>query len=87
MCQFIEKSHGGGVSYIAQRYSKGNNKYMKSYDNSKPSICIIYLDVNNFYSWTMIQCLSRGEFRRLTQDKSNNLDVNTILDNNPESYI
>ena len=55
MYQFIKKSTKGGLSYIAQKYIKGNNKYMKSYDGSKPSICIIYLDVKNLYGWTMIQ--------------------------------
>ena len=30
MYQFIKKSTKGGLSYIAQKYIKGNNKYMKS---------------------------------------------------------
>ena len=29
---FVEKGMRGGISYIAKRYSKANNKYMKSYD-------------------------------------------------------
>ena len=32
MYQFIEKSMRGGISYIANRYRKTNNKYMKTYD-------------------------------------------------------
>ena len=29
---FFEKSTRGGISYISNRYSKTNNKYLKSYD-------------------------------------------------------
>ena len=35
---FIEKGVRGGISYIAKRHSKANNKYMKSYDEYKESI-------------------------------------------------
>ena len=34
----------GGILYIAERHSKGNNKHMRSYDNSKSSKYIAYLD-------------------------------------------
>ena len=42
----IEKGMRGGISYIAKRFSKANNKYMQSYDNSKPKKYITYLDAN-----------------------------------------
>ena len=32
MYLFIEKGIKGGISYIAKRYSKANNKYIQSYD-------------------------------------------------------
>ena len=32
----IEKGMKGGISYIAKRCSKANNKYMKNYDPKKP---------------------------------------------------
>ena len=36
-----------GISYTAERYSTGNNKYMQSCDNKKPSMYNIYVDNNN----------------------------------------
>ena len=44
---FIENGLRGGISYIAKRYAKGNNKYMKDYDPKKHSTFISYLDMNN----------------------------------------
>ena len=60
---FIEKGLRGGISYIAKRHSKANNKYMECYDSSKESIYIIYLDVNNLYGWVMIQYLPYSGFK------------------------
>ena len=37
MFLFIEKRLRGGISYIAKRYAKTNNKYMKDYGPKKPS--------------------------------------------------
>ena len=42
MYLFIEKGIKGGISYIAKRYSKANNKYIQSYDkkNQENLSCI-----------------------------------------------
>ena len=40
---FIEKELRGGISYIAKRYAKANNKYMNDYDPKKQSTFISYL--------------------------------------------
>ena len=38
---FIEKGLRGRISYIAKRYAKANNKYMKEYDPKKLSKFLI----------------------------------------------
>ena len=37
MYLFIKKGLTGGISYVAKRYTKANNKYMNNYDPKKPS--------------------------------------------------
>ena len=60
---FIEKGLRGGISYIAKRYAKANNKYINDYDPKKTSAFISYLDMNNFYDWAMSEYLPYGGFR------------------------
>ena len=62
---FIEKGTRGGVSYIAKRYAKANNKYMSDYDSNKQSTFITYLDRNNLYCWAMSEYLPYREFEWL----------------------
>ena len=45
----MEKGIRGGISYIAKRHSKANNKYIQLYDVNEPSKFITYLDANNLY--------------------------------------
>lgn len=75
MFQFIEKGLRGGISYIANRYSKANNKYMKEYYENKPSKYIMYLDANNLYGWAMSQYLPTGGFKWMTQKQIDNIDL------------
>ena len=35
MCIFFKKFSKGGISCISNRYSKANNRYLKSYDQNK----------------------------------------------------
>ena len=57
---FDEKGLRGGISYIAKRYVKANNKCMNDYEPKKPSTFISYLDMNNLYGWAMRDYLTRG---------------------------
>ena len=75
MFQFIEKCMRGGISYIANRYGKGNNKYMKKYDKKAPQKYIMYLDANNLYGWAMSQYLPTGRFRWMTKSQIDKTDL------------
>ena len=61
MFQFTEKGMRGGISYIANRYGKANNKYMEKYNKKEPSKYIMYLDANNLYGWPMSQYLPTSQ--------------------------
>ena len=75
MFQFIEKGMRGGISYIANRYGKANNKYMKTYDKKAPSKYIMYLDANNLYGWAMSQYLRTSGFRWMTKNQIDKIDL------------
>ena len=75
MFQFIEKGMRGGISYIANRYGKANNKYMSKYDENKPSKYIMYLDANNLYGWAMSQYLPTGGFKWLTEKQIDKINL------------
>ena len=60
---FFEKGMRGGVSYISNRYSKANNKYLKSYDAKQKSKHIIYLDANNLYGHEISKFLLTSGFK------------------------
>ncbi|KYN16317.1 hypothetical protein ALC57_11435 [Trachymyrmex cornetzi] len=64
---------------------KANNKYMRSYDSSKPSSYLMYYDVNNLYGWAMCQLLPYAEFQWV-KDVAN-FDVSAIAPDSPTDYI
>ena len=71
---FIEKGMRGGISYIAHRYAKANDKYMKNYNEKEGSSYIMYLDANNLYGWAMSQKLPSGNFHWIPCHEYINLD-------------
>ena len=87
MFQFIEKGLRGGISYIANRYGKANNKYMKKYDEKAPSKYIMYLDANNLYGWAMSQYLPTGGFRWMTEKQINKIDLAKYKEDSEKGFI
>ena len=80
---FIEK----GISYIAKRHSKANNKYTENYDDDKESVFIMYLGANNLYDWAMDQYLPCGGFKWLGKKEIDEFDSNLVKENSSVGYI
>ena len=76
-----------GISYIATRHSKANNKYMECYNSRKESIYITYLDANNLYDWVMSQYLPYSGFKWLNQKEISDFCLNSGSENSSIGYI
>ena len=85
MYLFIEKGLRGGISYIATRFAKANNKYINNYDPTKPSKFITYLDVNILHGWAMSRYFLYGRIKWLKN--ADNFDVNSISEKSLVGYI
>ena len=67
----LEKGTRSGVSYLFYRYSKANNKYLKSYDSKQESEHILYLDANNLYGYVISELLPTSGFKWIDQNSLN----------------
>ena len=86
MLMMFEKGKRGGISHISKRYAKANNKYMKDFDETKPSTFIQYLDANSLYGWAMTQKLPVHGFKWMDVDISSVLKLLEKKDTN-QGYI
>ena len=66
---FFEKITRDGISYVSNRYSKANNKYLKSYDPKQESNHIIYLDASNLYVYAMSKFFPTSELKSIDHEK------------------
>lgn len=85
--EMIEKGIRGGLSQCSLRNAKANNKYLPNFDNSQPSTYLIYLDCNNLYGYAMTKKLPISNFRFLTAQEIDNLNVFDVPDDSHVGYI
>ena len=85
MFQFIKKGMRGGVSYIANRYGKANNKYMKDNDKNVQSKYIMLS--RRLYGNSMSQYLPTGNFRWMTDKEISKIDLEKYGTNGKKGLI
>ena len=84
MYWFYEQGIRGSMSMISNRYAKANNNISKltptslgaNYDPSKKSTYVQNLDANNLYGASMREPLPTKDFRWLTEDEVEDLELN-----------
>ena len=84
---FLENSMRGGISTINCRHARANDPRLPDYDPTKPNSYITYLDVNNLYGYAMRQHLPTGDFKFLSRDEIDRLDIDSVDDEAATGYI
>lgn len=77
----------GGVSQCSKRYAAANNKYIDTFDSSKDSSYILYLDCNNLYGHAMMQPLPRDGFQWIYNPQFSVEDIMNLADDAPIGYV
>ena len=71
MLLMFERGIRGGINQAVFRHAEANNKYMETYDSSKESSYLQYLDANNLYGWAMSEKLPTGGFEWVNLEGTN----------------
>ena len=85
MLLMVEEGTRGGICHSIHRYTKANNKYMRSYDENEESSYIQYLDANN--GWAMSQKLPVNGFKWLEDTSEINEEFIKNYGENNKGFI
>ena len=72
---------------ISHQYAWANAPGIENYDASKCNSYIMYLDANNLYGLVMSQTLPTSNFKWITDEEMEELDVMMIPDDSSRGYI
>ena len=64
-----------------------NNKHVPGYNNKLPSNYIYYIDANNLYGYAMSKPLPYSNFKWVTNEELQGLDIMTVDDDSNIGYI
>ena len=84
----VEKAIRGGKCYSIYRYTNAKNKYMKDFDKNKKSPYFKYCNVNNLYSWAMLQKLQAHNFEGIVNTSQfNDYFIKSYNEESDEGYF
>ena len=81
---FFGKGTRGGISYFSNRYSKANNKYLKSYDPKKEAKHILYLAAYNLHDHIMSKFLPTSGLKKIDPKE---FDLNKYNSNSSKGRV
>ena len=81
---FFEKGTRGEISYIYNRCSKANSKYLKSYDPKQESKHFVYVNANNLYGYVTSKFLPTSGFKWINPKE---FDLNKFTSNSSKRCI
>jgi hypothetical protein len=88
MVQWLKGGIRGGVASIMKRYAEANVPEMGAeYKPFQPRREIVVLDCTNLYGHALSKSLPEKEFRFLSREEINALDVEAVPDDSPIGYI
>ena len=88
MHQMIERGVRGGYCGTVQRFAKANNQYMPSFDPTRESSYLLYVDKNSLYAYVMQHfALPTHGFRWLSAAEIERLDPCKLKANSKVGYI
>jgi len=83
----VKRATRGGVVNFSTRYAKANIPTEPDYNSELPESHLIQLDINSLYSFAMTKCLPTRNFRKLSQDEVEALDISNIDEEGPRGYL
>ena len=84
MYQMVEKGMRGGISNISHRYATANHPSMKTFNANERIRTLTYQDANALYSWAMSQLLPMKNFKWISPDE---IDILQVPRDNRLGYI
>ena len=84
----VDKGIRGGICCISRKHAAANNPLIEeTFDPSKPTSFILYLDMNNLYGAAMIEPPPEKEFDFLLDEQIASFDLMSVPDDGPIGYI